>query len=518
MSLFSIFKLTSSPKSSLRGVTPTKQSIKIPGSPLRQPADRDDAKPVTATPSPDLSQFHSQAREIILEAKDEAIRLKDQAVKDAKTRLEEIETQSKALVQKQQDLIRQDEQLSRARVGLDEEGKKIEKIKNDLLSKQEDLVKKLEKIASLTTEEAKEILLSEVKNKAASQIAKSIKESEEKAKAEGDEIAKEILVDAMQVGATDYVAEYTVSTVAIPDEETKGRIIGKDGRNIRVFEKLSGVDLSMDETPGEIRLSSFNSVRREIARVALTHLIKDGRIQPARIEEYLERAKNDVERIMFQEGEKLCHAVGVYNLPREIISVLGKFKFRSSYGQNMIAHTLEETRIGIRLANEVKANVDTVRLGCLLHDIGKVIDDVEGSHVELGVEFLKKFNLPIAVVNAVGEHHEDHEFSSKESVLVYIADAISGSRPGARHENVDDYVKRLTRLEEIANSKEGVEESFAIQAGRELRVVVTPEKVPDEQLPILASLIKDEIQNSLTYPGTVKVVVIRETRATDVAK
>ncbi len=501
MSLFSILK---------PGLFSGKPSTTKP-----EPIKKEVAK---TAPVQDFAQFQSQAREIILEAKDEAIRIKDQAIKDAKTRLEEIEAQTKSLAQKQQDLIRQDEQLNRGRIAIEEENKNIDKIKADLSTKQEDLVKKLEKIASLTTDEARDILIKEVQKKSASQIAKAIKEAEEKAKAEGDEIAKEILVDAMRAGATDYVAEYTVSTVAIPDEETKGRIIGKDGRNIRVFEKMSGVDISMDETPGEVRLSSFNSVRREIARIALTRLIKDGRIQPARIEEYLERAKQDVERIMFQEGEKLCHAVGVYNLPREIIAMLGKFKFRSSYGQNMIAHTLEETRIGILLAQEVKADVDTVRLGCLLHDIGKVIDDVEGSHVELGVEFLKKFNLPQAVINAVEQHHEDKEFSSKESVLVYIADAISGSRPGARHENVEDYIKRLTRLEEIANSKEGVEESFAIQAGRELRVVVTPEKVPDEQLPILASIIKDEIQNSLTYPGTVKVVIIRETRATDIAK
>lgn len=474
------------------------------------------AKPITA--APDLSTYQAQAREIILEAKDEAIRIKDQAVKDAKARLEEIEVQAKSLTQKQNDLLRAEEALNRAKANLEDEAKGVDKMKADLSVKQEDLVKKLEKIASLTTDEAREQLLSEVQKKSAAQIAKTIKEAEEKAKSESDEKAREILVDAMRAGATDYVAEYTVSTVAIPDEETKGRIIGKDGRNIRVFEKLSGVDISMDETPGEVRLSSFNSIRREIARVALTRLIKDGRIQPARIEEYLDRAKHDVERIMFTEGEKLCHAVGVYNLPRDIIATLGRFKFRTSYGQNMIAHTLEETRIGIRLAHELKANVDTVRLGCLLHDIGKVVDDIEGSHVELGVNYLKKFNLPQAVINAVAEHHEDKEFSSRESVLVYIADAISGSRPGARHENVEDYVKRLARLEEIANSKEGVEESFAIQAGRELRVVVIPEKVSDDQLPILASTIKDEIQNSLTYPGTVKVTVIRETRATDVAK
>jgi len=494
MSLLSILKLKTT-------VAPTKQD----------PTLRD--KPVA-----DLAQIQSTAREIILEAKDEAIRIKDQTVRDARERLSEIEAQAKSLTQKQQELTRQDELLNRARIGLEEEGKQVEKLKGDLLGKQEELVKKLEKIASLTTDEARDLLLTEVTKKSTAQVAKAIKEAEEKAKTESDELAREILVDAMRAGATDYVAEFTVSTVAIPDEETKGRIIGKEGRNIRVFEKVSGVDISMDETPGEIRLSSFNSVRREIARVALTRLIKDGRIQPARIEEYLEHARQDVERIMFQEGEKLCHAVGVYNLPREVIAMLGKFKFRSSYGQNMIAHTLEETQIGIRLAQEVKANVDTVRLGCLLHDIGKVVDDIEGSHVELGVNFLKKFNLPIAVVDCVEQHHEDKEFTSQESVLVYIADAISGARPGARHENVDDYIKRLNRLEEIANSHEGVAESFAIQAGRELRVVVTPEKVADDQLPILASEIKDEIQNSLTYPGTVKVTVVRETRAIDVAK
>lgn len=467
---------------------------------------------------PDFTAIQAQAREILLEAKDEALRIKDQAIRDAKIRLEEIEAQARALAQKQQEILRQEERNKQTEKALEDAQSQTKKTRNELQQKADDFVKKLEKTASLTTEEARDQLVNEVRAKSSAQIAKAIKEAEEKAKSEAEELAKEILVDAMRVGATDYVAEYTVSTVPIPDEDTKGRIIGKDGRNIRVFEKLSGVDISMDETPGEVRLSSFNSVRREIARLALTHLIKDGRIQPARIEEYLDRARKDVERVMFSEGERLCHAVGVYNLPADLIAMLGRFKFRSSYGQNMIAHTLEETRIGIRLAHEVKANVDTVRLGCLLHDIGKIVDDAEGSHVELGVNLLKKYNLPKEVIDAVGEHHEDREFSSKESVLVYVADAISGSRPGARHENVEDYIKRLTRLEEIATSRPGVAEAFAIQAGREIRVVVQPEKVSDDQLPIMASDIRDEIQNSLTYPGTVKVIVIRETRASEVAK
>ncbi len=501
MSIFSIFK------SKLLG-SPAKPTVAPKPTPV--------AKPVV--PAADLAAIQSQAREIILNAKDEAVRIKDQAVKDAKARLEEIELQSKALTAKQHELVRSEEQVKQARAKLEEATQATDKLNAQIEAKSEELVKKLEKIASMTTDEAKDFLVKAVEKKAAGQIARAIKEAEEEAKTKSDELAKEILVDAMRVGATDYVAEYTVSTVQIPDEETKGRIIGKDGRNIRVFEKVSGVDISMDETPGEIRLSSFNSVRREIARLALTRLIKDGRIQPARIEEYLDRARKDVERVMYQEGEKLCHAVGVYNLPHDLIAMLGRFKFRTSYGQNMIGHTLEETRIGIKIAHEVKANVDTVRLACLLHDIGKIVDDAEGSHVELGVALLKKYNMPQAVIDAVAQHHEDQEFSSKESVIVYVADAISGSRPGARHENVEDYAKRLSRLEEIANSKEGVFESYAIQAGRELRVIVTPDKVADEALPILAATIKDEIQNSMTYPGTVKVTVVRETRATEVAK
>jgi len=476
-------------------------------------------KSAVAQTSPvDLSVFQAQAREIILNAKDEALKIKDQAVRDAKVKLETIEVESKSLLSKQQEVVREQEKIKLQARDLELEKERIEKIKSSLLEKSEALVEKLEKAAHLTKEEAKQTLLDEVKKSESAEVAKIIRQSVEEARSSCEETAKEILVDAMRAGATDYVAEYTVSTVSIPDEETKGRIIGKDGRNIRVFEKMSGVDISMDENPGEVRLSCFSSVRREIARVALQRLIKDGRIQPTRIEEYLERAKHDVERLMYQEGEKLCHAVGVYNLPQDLVAMLGRFKYRTSYGQNMIGHTLEETRIGIKLAHEVKANVETVRLACLLHDIGKIVDDVEGSHVELGVNLLKKYNMPQAVINAVGEHHEDQPFSSKESVITYIADAISGSRPGARHENVEDYVKRLERLEEIANKHEGVAETYAIQAGRELRVIVTPEKVSDEKITIMASAIRDEIQNTMTYPGTVKVTVVREVRASEVAK
>jgi ribonuclease Y len=273
----------------------------------------------------------------------------------------------------------------------------------------------------------------------------------------------------------------------------------------------------LDESPGSVRLSSFDSVRREVARQALKRLIADGRIQPSRIEEYVERARTDIEKVMFEEGKKLCHAVGAYNVPRELIAYLGRFKYRSSYGQNMIAHTLEETKIGIKLAKEVGANADTVRLGCLLHDIGKVVTDEEGSHVELGVKLLKKFNMPQTVIDCVAQHHEDTPFTSQEAIVVYIADAISGARPGARYENYDEYVKRLESLEQIALDQKGVQEAYAIQAGRELRVIVNHQKLSDEESVVLADKIRDRIKNEMTYPGTVTVNVIREVRSQAVA-
>ncbi len=473
--------------------------------------------------SPDSSQVkqlsdqaQTKAREIILEAKDQAFKLKEQAIKESEQTKHQLDQDRRDYQQKVQKYIeakaRLDErdlltqkQLETAEKRLEE----LEKIKTQQLTALED-------VSGLTREEAKVQILELVEKRSLVDIAKSIKSAEEKARAEADPRAREILVDAMYAGATDYVAEFTVSTVKLPDEESKGRIIGKEGRNIRAFEKASGVDLDLDEQ-GAIKLSSFDSVRREIARVALERLIKDGRIHPTHIEEFLDRARRDIDRIVYQEGEKLCHAVGVYDLPKDLVALLGRFKYRTSYGQNMIAHTLEETKIGIKLAQEVGADVNIVRLGCLLHDIGKVIEG-EGSHVELGVKVMKKYNLSQKAIDAVAQHHEDEEFSSTESILVYIADAISGARPGARYENYDEYVQRLEKLEKIALSQPGVKEVYAIQAGREVRVIVDPEKISDEACVTLAANIKQEIQDSLTYPGTVKVNVIRETRASSIAQ
>lgn len=463
-----------------------------------------------------ILKAQAQAREIILEAKDEALSLKDQARAESQSIKEKIDVERQKLISEKQELAKLSAKLEERDRLTQAQMQQVEKKLTEAEKLKIQQIENLEKVSGLTTGEAKEIILKEVEKRSVADAAKLIKAAEEKAHEEAEQKTKEILVDAMYSGATEYVPEYTVSTIKLPDEETKGRIIGKDGRNIRTFEKVTGVDVDLDE-PGLIKLSCFDSVRREIARVALERLIRDGRIHPTHIEEYVDKSARDIEKVMYREGEKLCHMCGVYSIPRELIAMLGRFKYRTSYGQNMIAHTLEETRIGMKIAAELKANVEIVKLGCLLHDIGKVMHDEEGSHVELGVKLLKKYNMPQAVVDAVAQHHEDEEFTSVESIIVYIADAISGSRPGARYENYDEYVQRLQKLEEIATKQPGVREAFAIQAGREVRVIVDPEKATDAQAVKMASDIKHEIENSLTYPGTVRVTVIRELRATDTA-
>ena len=317
----------------------------------------------------------------------------------------------------------------------------------------------------------------------------------------------------MRYGAIDYVAEYTLSVINLPSEDFKGRIISKDGRNIRAFELATGVDVDLEEE-GVIRLSSFDATRREIARMSLETLIKDGRIQPARIEEIVRKTREDVEKTIYKAGEELAHRVGVFNLPQEITQALGRFKYRYSYGQNMIAHTLEETKIGIALAHELGADVNIVKLGCLLHDIGKVVTDKEGSHVDLGVELLKKHRFPQAVVDCVAAHHEDIPFPSIESIIVYISDAVSGGRPGARHEDFEEYLKRIKTIEDAARSKKGVREVYALQAGRELRVIVRPDEVTDDEATVMAEQIKEELEEKFdVFPGQIKVTVIRESRA-----
>lgn len=388
-------------------------------------------------------------------------------------------------------------------------------MREEKLHKQEnELKEKLSKISKLTVSEAKKLLLKEVEKDLKEEVAKKIRRAEEKIRADAKERAKEILLDSMKHGATDYTAEYTVSTITVPNEEVKGRIIGAQGRNIRTFEKETGVELEIDETP-DIRVSSFDSIRREVAKRALQILIKDSRIQPSRIEEVVKQVKTQMEDVLIEEGKKIAEECGVYNLPLEIIKLIGRYKFRTSYGQNLGVHTIEETKIGIAIAGEVGADVEVVRLGCLLHDIGKVVTDEEGTHVEAGVKVLKRHGFPKEVVNCVAEHHEDKPFSSLESVAVWIADAISGSRPGARYEPHEDYVERMEKIEEIAKDFKGVDIAFAFQAGRDVRVIVKPEEVTDDEITILAHDIAKRLEKEAEYAGQVKVTVIREVRATE---
>ncbi len=408
------------------------------------------------------------------------------------------------MAQNNQDIIALEKKLLEREEKLETERQKLHELKDKYQEK-------LEKASGLNAEQAKKELLEKLEQDEAKAVARIIKEREDEAKLIADKKAQEILVDSMRFGAIDYIAEYTVSVVKIADEDIKGRIIGKEGRNIRAFEQATGVDVDLDEE-GVIRLSSFDQIRREIARRVLEKLIKDTRIQPFRIEEIVNETKREVEKIMFEEGERLAHEAGVFNLQREILQVLGRFKFRTSYGQNLIVHTLEDVKIGIHIAEEVGANVNIVRLACLFHDIGKVLEG-EGSHVTLGVEFLKKHGIPALIVNCVAEHHEDKPFSSIESVIVHIADQISGARPGARYEDVEDYGKRLTQMEEIAKKHEGVEDAYAFEAGRELRVIIDPGKLNDDETTVVANKIRDEVSKSQAVAGEIKVTAIREFRA-----
>ncbi|MCL4367401.1 ribonuclease Y [Patescibacteria group bacterium] len=421
------------------------------------------------------------------------------------------------------DFVKQETELAR-REGILEERERIISEKQrevdehlaDLEKKRKDLISKLEKSAAMSENDAQKLLLENVEKDLSSEISKRIKQSEDEIKLESDKRARELLAEAMLHGVTDFVAEFTTSQVELPDEEMKGRIIGKEGRNVRTFENATGVDVLMDETPGVLILSSFDPVRREIAKIALQRLMQDGRIQPQRIEEIVDSTRADVEKLMCQAGEDLCHEVNVYNLPSELICLLGRFKYRYSYGQNMIQHTLEETKIGIALAKLLGANVNIVRLGCLLHDIGKIVTEGdEGTHVEKGVQVAKKYGLPDAVINCIAEHHEDKPFSSVESIICYIADAISGARPGARREDVESYIKRIDDIEKIATSFEGVDKAFAVAAGREVRVIVFPDKISDDELPKLTHDIAQQISQEVMVPGQVKVTAIREVRAAE---
>ena len=465
-----------------------------------------------------VREAKNRAKEILLEARDKALQVTNEAVEKAAQTRAEVAESEKTLAVTEAKIEAQREELKEKSETINATKEAIEKKKEELdqvLLKQKE---KLQEVSSLTREEAREILLSRFDKDLQEEKAKRIRQLEEDIKKTAEQKSQEILLDALSHGTTDYVVEHTTTKVKLPDPEMKGRIIGKEGRNIMSFEKLTGVELDMDSSPGDIIVSCFDPVRREIGKIALERLLSDGRIQPVRIEDLVAETQKEIDHIIYKEGNKLCHMLGVYDLPKEIVSILGKFKYRFSYGQNLVKHTLEVANIGMVLARELNADVDVVKMGCLLHDIGKVLSpDGKGSHVDHGIEYLQGKGISEEVMACIKEHHGD-KYSSIESALVGLADHISGARPGARSEDYESFSKRMRDLEEAALSFDGVEKAYAISAGREVRVFVEPKIVDDASTALLAREIARKIELEQTYPGVVNVTVIRETRIMETAR
>ena len=458
-------------------------------------------------------------RESMLEIKEESIKAKNDLDKEIKERINEISRNERRIVQKEENVDKKLEAIEKREAGFAVKEEELKKQKIEISKLNEQRLQELERISGLTSEQAKEYLLKTIEEDVKLDTAKMIKEMENKAKEEANRKAKDYVVTAIQKCAADHVSETTISVVSLPNDEMKGRIIGREGRNIRTLETMTGVDLIIDDTPEAVILSSFDPIRREVARIALEKLIVDGRIHPARIEEMVEKAQKEVDNMIREEGEAATLEVGIHGIHPELVRLLGKMKFRTSYGQNALKHSIEVAQLTGLLAAEIGEDVRMAKRAGLLHDIGKAVDhEMEGSHIQLGAELCKKYKESPLVINAVESHHGDVEPESLIACLVQAADTISAARPGARRETLETYSNRLQQLEDITNGYKGVEKSFAIQAGREIRIMVVPEQVSDADMVIMARDISKQIESELEYPGQIKVNVIRESRIVDYAK
>jgi ribonuclease Y len=466
-----------------------------------------------------VSEAQDQAKKIGIDAQNEALRIQREAEENAKKRRIEFDRESDRLQKRREDLDQRYERLEVREQNLNKRQSKLDKRQNEIATMYDEQRIILEKMAEMSRDEARSELLKMVENETRQDMARKIREVEEEAKLEGDNRARDIIAIAIQRIASEQVNEIAVSVVDLPSDEMKGRIIGRNGRNIRAFEQATGVDVVVDDTPEAVTISSFDPVRREVAKRALSKLVLDGRIHPARIEKLVSDARKEVERVIREEGERAAYEAGVPGLHVEVLKLLGRLKFRTSYGQNQHAHAIETAHIAGMIAAELGADVAIAKAGGLLHDIGKAIDhEIEGTHAQIGAEFAKRYGVPDRIVNCIASHHHEVDQDNIEALLVEAADAISGARPGARRESLDAYIRRVKSLEDIANAFDGVEQSYALQAGREVRIMVKPEDIDDLAALRLARDVSKRIEETMQYPGQIKVTVIRETRAVDYAK